>query len=64
MNLQFDATVATIISSVAVVASALFVVVQLRQAARDRYFTITIAFCSRSGRVRTSGKTSSTFCTN
>jgi hypothetical protein len=41
MNLQIDSMVATIVSSIAVVASALFVVVQLRQAARDRYFTIT-----------------------
>jgi hypothetical protein len=41
MNLYVDAMVATIISSVAIVASAVFVVVQLRQAARDRYFTIT-----------------------
>src|ERR1700691_893123 len=41
MNLQVDATIATIISSIAIVASAIFVVVQLRQAARDRYFTIT-----------------------
>jgi hypothetical protein len=41
MNLQVDALVATIISSIAIVASAIFVVVQLRQAARDRYFTIT-----------------------
>jgi len=41
MNLQVDATVATIISSIAIVASAIFVVVQLRQAARDRYFAIT-----------------------
>jgi hypothetical protein len=41
MNLQLDATIATIVSSMAIVASALFVVVQLRQAARDRYFTIT-----------------------
>ena len=41
MNLQLDATIATIVSSIAIVASALFVVVQLRQAARDRYFTIT-----------------------
>jgi len=41
MDLQLDATIATIISSIAIVASAIFVVVQLRQAARDRYFTIT-----------------------
>lgn len=41
MDLQADAMLATIISSVAIVASAMFVVVQLRQAARDRYFTIT-----------------------
>jgi hypothetical protein len=41
MNLQIDSMVATIVSSIAVVASALFVVVQLRQAARDRYFAIT-----------------------
>jgi hypothetical protein len=41
MNLQVDTMVATIILSIAIVASAIFVVVQLRQAARDRYFTIT-----------------------
>ena len=41
MDLQVDATIATIISSIAIVASAIFVVVQLRQAARDRYFAIT-----------------------
>jgi hypothetical protein len=41
MNLQVDALVATIISSITIVASAIFVVVQLRQAARDRYFAIT-----------------------
>jgi hypothetical protein len=41
MNLQVDALVATIISSIAIVASAIFVIVQLRQAARDRYFAIT-----------------------
>jgi hypothetical protein len=41
MSLQVDTMIATIISSVAIVASAIFVVVQLRQAARDRYFTIT-----------------------
>jgi hypothetical protein len=40
-DLQLDATIATIISSIAIVASAIFVVVQLRQAARDRYFIIT-----------------------
>jgi len=38
---QIDAAIATIVSSVAIVASAAFVVVQLRQAARDRYFAIT-----------------------
>ncbi|MGH7836465.1 MAG: DUF4760 domain-containing protein [Candidatus Binataceae bacterium] len=41
MDWQADAAIATIVSSVAIVASAIFVVVQLRQAARDRYFTIT-----------------------
>ena len=41
MNWQVDAAIATVVSSVAIVASAIFVVVQLRQAARDRYFTIT-----------------------
>jgi hypothetical protein len=41
MDWQVDAAIATIVSSVAIVASAAFVVVQLRQAARDRYFAIT-----------------------
>jgi hypothetical protein len=41
MTLEMDAALATIISSIAIVASAIFVVVQLRQAARDRYVTIT-----------------------
>ncbi|MGH8013614.1 MAG: DUF4760 domain-containing protein, partial [Candidatus Binataceae bacterium] len=36
-----DTALATIVSAIAVAASAAFVVVQLRQAARDRYFTIT-----------------------
>src|SRR5437879_3211351 len=40
-NLQADAAIATIVSAVAIVASAIFVVFQLRQAARDRYFAIT-----------------------
>jgi hypothetical protein len=38
---QADAAIATIVSSVAIVAGAIFVVIQLRQAARDRYFTVT-----------------------
>jgi hypothetical protein len=38
---QTDSALATIVSSVAIVASAIFVVVQLRQATRDRYFQIT-----------------------
>lgn len=41
MDWQADAAIATVVSSVAIVASAIFVVFQLRQAARDRYFTIT-----------------------
>src|SRR6185437_7101372 len=41
MNWQIDAAIATIVSSVAIVASAIFVVIQLRQAARDHYFAIT-----------------------
>jgi hypothetical protein len=41
MNWEIDSAIATVISSVAIVASAIFVVIQLRQAARDRYFTIT-----------------------
>jgi hypothetical protein len=41
INWQADEAIATIISSVAIVAGAIFVVIQLRQAARDRYFTIT-----------------------
>jgi hypothetical protein len=41
MNWQMDAAIATVVSSVAIVASAIFVVIQLRQAARDRYVTIT-----------------------
>jgi hypothetical protein len=41
MNWQADEAIAAIVSAVAIVASATFVVVQLRQAARDRYFTIT-----------------------
>jgi hypothetical protein len=41
INWQADEAIATIVSSVAIVASAIFVVVQLRQAARERYFTIT-----------------------
>jgi len=41
MNWQIDAAIATIVSSIAIVASAIFVVIQLRQAARDRYFAIT-----------------------
>lgn len=41
MNWQADEAIATIVSSIAIVASAIFVVVQLRQAARDRYFAIT-----------------------
>ena len=40
-NLQADAAIATVVSAVAIVASAIFVVFQLRQAARDRYFAIT-----------------------
>jgi hypothetical protein len=36
-----DAAIATVVSSIAIVASAIFVVIQLRQAARDRYVTIT-----------------------
>ncbi|MGH7987917.1 MAG: DUF4760 domain-containing protein [Candidatus Binataceae bacterium] len=36
-----DTALATIVSAIAVAASAAFVVVQLRQAARDRYFAIT-----------------------
>jgi len=34
MNWQMDAAIATVVSSVAIVASAIFVVIQLRQAAR------------------------------
>ena len=41
INWQADAAIATMISSVAIVAGAIFVVIQLRQAARDRYYTIT-----------------------
>ena len=41
INWQADEAIATIVSSVAIVAGAIFVVIQLRQAARDRYFTIT-----------------------
>lgn len=41
INLQADAAIATMVSAVAIVASAIFVVFQLRQAARDRYFAIT-----------------------
>ncbi|HLW70313.1 MAG TPA: hypothetical protein VKS22_06800 [Candidatus Binataceae bacterium] len=41
MDWQADAAIATIVSSVAIVASAIFVVLQLRQATRDRYFQIT-----------------------
>jgi hypothetical protein len=41
MDWQVDSAIATVVSSIAVVASAIFVVLQLRQAARDRYFTIT-----------------------
>jgi len=37
---QADAAIATIVSSVTIVAGAIFVVIQLRQAPRDRYFTI------------------------
>jgi hypothetical protein len=41
MNWEIDASIATIMSSVAVVTGAICAVIQLRQAARDRYFTIT-----------------------
>jgi hypothetical protein len=41
MNWEMDTALATIVSAIAVAASAGFVVVQLRQAARDRYFAIT-----------------------
>lgn len=41
INWQADAAIATVVSSVAIVASAIFVVIQLRQAARDRYLAIT-----------------------
>jgi hypothetical protein len=41
LDWQADAAIATMISSVAIVAGAIFVVIQLRQAARDRYYTIT-----------------------
>jgi Domain of unknown function (DUF4760) len=41
INWQADEAIATIVSSIAIVAGAIFVVIQLRQAARDRYFTIT-----------------------
>ncbi len=41
MNWQVDAALATIISAIAIVAGTIFVVVQMRQAARDRYFNIT-----------------------
>jgi len=41
LNWQADEAIAAIVSAFAIVASAIFVVVQLRQAARDRYFTIT-----------------------
>src|SRR5260370_41319213 len=41
INWQADEAIATIVSSLAIVAGAIFVVIQLRQAARDRYFTIT-----------------------
>jgi hypothetical protein len=40
MDWQVDAAIATIFSSVTIVASALFVVMQLCQAARHRYFAI------------------------
>src|SRR6266852_5407638 len=41
MNWQVDAAIASIVSAMAVVASTIFVVVHLRQAARERYFEIT-----------------------
>src|SRR5229473_1738918 len=41
MNWQVDAAIASIVSAMAVVASTIFLVVQLRQAARERYFEIT-----------------------
>jgi hypothetical protein len=41
MNWQADAAIASIVSAMAIVASTIFLVVQLRQAARERYFAIT-----------------------
>src|SRR5712692_3826678 len=41
MNWQVDAAIASIVSAMAVVTSTIFLVVQLRQAARERYFEIT-----------------------
>jgi hypothetical protein len=41
INWQADAAIATIVSSVAIIAGAICVIIQLRQVARDRYFTIT-----------------------
>src|SRR5260370_3713481 len=41
MNWQVDAAIASVVSAMAVVASTIFLVVQLRQAARERYFEIT-----------------------
>lgn len=40
-NWQVDAAIATIVSSIAFVAGAVFVVFQMRAAARERYFAIT-----------------------
>jgi len=41
MNWQVDAAIASVVSATAVVTSTIFLVVQLRQAARERYFAIT-----------------------
>ena len=41
MNWQVDAAIASIVSAMAVVTSTIFLVFQLRQAARERYFEIT-----------------------
>lgn len=41
MNWQVDAAIASVVSATAVVASTIFLVFQLRQAARERYFAIT-----------------------
>ncbi len=40
-NWAVDASIATIVSAIAIVAGTVFVVVQMRQAALDRYFSIT-----------------------